>query len=187
MKLTNNQIAKQLALKQYHDELNSRPEFIEKRKMVQEMWSSDDAALCGFAANLLLENELLSKENGNLVERLNKILLHSNDFFNDEKFSLRMKQVFAHKILEIMPENTAALVYSQKVKFERAASKRGRNAANALHNKPGGSREKQASIREAWASGKYNSRDICAEQECAALKMSFSAARKALRGTPKPT
>ena len=51
-------------------------------------------------------------------------------------------------------------------------------AANARHNQPGGSRDKQRQIREIWATGKYSSRDICAEEECAALGMSFSAARK---------
>ncbi|WNL47911.1 hypothetical protein RKE25_09895 [Dyella sp. BiH032] len=60
------------------------------------------------------------------------------------------------------------------------------NAANAKHNAPDGSRSRQDAIRRAWASGKYSSRDICAEQECAALGMSFSAARKALRNTPDP-
>ena len=64
------------------------------------------------------------------------------------------------------------------------SAKRG---ADALHNKPGGSREKQAAIKAAWASGKYTSRDICADEECNALGMSFSAARKALRNTPDPT
>ena len=61
-----------------------------------------------------------------------------------------------------------------------------RTAANARHDQPGGSRDKQRQMREIWASGKYQSRDICAEQECAALGMSFSAARKALR-TKRPT
>ncbi|MGH6796530.1 MAG: hypothetical protein ACREDH_15345 [Methylocella sp.] len=54
-------------------------------------------------------------------------------------------------------------------------------AANARHSQPGGSRDKQRQIREIWATGKYSSRDLCAEEECAALGMSFSAARKALR------
>lgn len=62
-----------------------------------------------------------------------------------------------------------------------------RKRANRLHDKPGGSREKRAAISAAWATGKYSSRDICAEQESAALGMSFSAARKALRNTPDPT
>jgi hypothetical protein len=59
-------------------------------------------------------------------------------------------------------------------------------AANARHNQPGGSRDKQRQIREIWATGKYSSRDLCAEEECAALGMSFSAARKALTNAPKP-
>ena len=61
-----------------------------------------------------------------------------------------------------------------------------RLAADVRHSMPGGSREKRRQIITAWASGKYSSRDICAEQECAALGMSFSTARKALRGTPEP-
>jgi hypothetical protein len=60
-------------------------------------------------------------------------------------------------------------------------------AANARHNRPGGSRGKQRQIREIWATGKYSSRDICADEECAALGMSFSAARKALTNAPVPS
>jgi len=74
--------------------------------------------------------------------------------------------------------------YDELVTSIRASDARRR--ANLLHDKPGGSRDKRSRIREIWASGKYSSRDICAEQECAALNMSFSAARKALRGTPDP-
>ena len=36
-------------------------------------------------------------------------------------------------------------------------------AANARHNQPGGSRDKQRQIREIWATGKYSSRDLCAQ------------------------
>ena len=59
-------------------------------------------------------------------------------------------------------------------------------AANARHDRPGGSRDKQRQMREIWASGKYSSRDLCAEEECAALEMSYAAARKALKNTPDP-
>jgi hypothetical protein len=62
-----------------------------------------------------------------------------------------------------------------------------KRAADVRHSKPGGSREKRDQIRQIWASGKYSSRDICAEQECASLNMSFASARKALRNTPNPT
>ena len=61
-----------------------------------------------------------------------------------------------------------------------------KNAAITKHSKPGGSYEKQRQIKEIWATGKYTTRDLCAEQECAALDMSFSTARKALRNTPEP-
>jgi len=61
-----------------------------------------------------------------------------------------------------------------------------RAAANARHNQPGGSRDKQKQIREIWATGKYSSRNICAEQECAALEMSFTAARNALKNMADP-
>lgn len=59
-------------------------------------------------------------------------------------------------------------------------------AAEANHSKQGGSREKRKKIQDIWATGKYSSRSICAEQECAALGMSFDTARKALRNTPDP-
>ncbi len=77
-------------------------------------------------------------------------------------------------------EGDAAAVIA-KVRSESAKA-----AAEAKHEREGGSRWKRQRIREIWASGKYSSRDICAEQEAAELGMSFSTARKALRGTPDP-
>ncbi|WP_155639773.1 hypothetical protein [Burkholderia cepacia] len=71
--------------------------------------------------------------------------------------------------------------------LQREVSDSARRAANAKHRKPGGSLEKRAQLRAIWASGKYTSRTICAEQECGALGMSFDTARKALRNTPDPT
>ena len=71
--------------------------------------------------------------------------------------------------------------------IQREISDSARRAANAKHRKPGGSHDKRAQLRAIWASGKYTSRTICAEQECAALGMSFDTARKALRNTPNPT
>ena len=75
------------------------------------------------------------------------------------------------------PEQTAKLARMSLAKL----------GAEALHSKPGGSREKKEKVRNIWASGKYTSRDICAEQECAALNWSYSAARRALRNTPDVT
>jgi len=61
-----------------------------------------------------------------------------------------------------------------------------RAAANALHDKPGGSRSRKTELQNIWASGKYSDRNACAEQECGALRMAFSTARKALANTPDP-
>jgi hypothetical protein len=61
-----------------------------------------------------------------------------------------------------------------------------RAAANARHDKPGGSRDKKRQIRELWASGKYANRNLCAEEEHEAIGMSYAIARKALVNTPNP-
>ncbi len=66
---------------------------------------------------------------------------------------------------------------------QKQMAKAGADAKDVLT----GQQAKRQEIREIWASGKYSARDICAEQEFAALGMSFSTARKALRGTPDPT
>lgn len=65
-----------------------------------------------------------------------------------------------------------------------------RKAAKALHalNVLNGAsfEERRISLINTWLSGSYKSRDLCAQQECSALGMSFSSARKALRNTPNP-
>ena len=84
--------------------------------------------------------------------------------------------------------NSLTEVFAEVVTLQKAQKvNKAKKAANAKHNAPGGSRDKQKAIQIAWASGNFTSRDICAEQEGAALGMSFSAARKALRNTPDPT
>jgi len=101
-------------------------------------------------------------------------------------------QLVKHKGLDEIKDLEAKVIAAQRF-YEGALAGRdaqkkigARNAANTRHSKVGGSREKAQQIRTIWASGKYSSRDLCAEQECAALGMSFSAARKALRNTPDP-
>lgn len=65
-------------------------------------------------------------------------------------------------------------------------SQQAKIAADARHGKPGGSRDVQEQMRAIWASGRYTSRDRCAEEECGALGISYSTARKALRNTDEP-
>lgn len=89
-----------------------------------------------------------------------------------------------------------ALTYAQKLKLrvqlspeEMAKAIRvaaAKKAADDRHGKPGGTRSKRDQILQRWMSGKYSSRDHCAEQECAAIGISFSTARKSLRNAPNP-
>ena len=85
-------------------------------------------------------------------------------------------------VLNMHPVNALTLAHLVHLERTRTA----RKGADGKHNKPGGSREKQEKIRAIWAKGNFTSRDRCAEEECAGLGMTFSAARKALRNTPKP-
>lgn len=69
---------------------------------------------------------------------------------------------------------------------KNAATIRARRAATARHNRPDSRKMEVEAARtellKIWLSGKYSSRDVCAEQESAALNISFSTARKFLRG-----
>ncbi len=85
----------------------------------------------------------------------------------------------AHEITTQMFEKLMQDMLARDARSSQAAQK----AAKARH---ADSRQRQELIREIWATGKYSSRDVCAEQECADLGMSFSTARKALRNTPAP-
>lgn len=76
---------------------------------------------------------------------------------------------------------------SLKKEAAAQASAKGAHAARKRHSQPGGSDAKREAIRKAWATGKFSSRDACAEQESAALGMSFSTARRHLRGTEDPS
>lgn len=100
-----------------------------------------------------------------------------------------MKENFAdwHEHVNNNPPSSMAIAQLILLAEESYKSRRGKIAADAKHSKAGGSRDKAADICKIWASGKYQSRDLCAEQECAALGMSFSTARKALRNTPNPS
>jgi len=67
-------------------------------------------------------------------------------------------------------------------------SKSGSHAVNIRHKKfKAENKAREEEIREIWASGKYSTRDICAEEEYNGLGFSsFKSARKALTNTPNP-
>ena len=83
-------------------------------------------------------------------------------------------------------EHQKWIKYCQKKDKERKThklSEQGKKGAAVKHKT---TNEAKNELKEIWASGKYTSRDVCAEQECAGLNLSFSTARKALRNTPDP-
>jgi len=88
--------------------------------------------------------------------------------------------------LEKHPPSPEVLAVLMLIAVGDANSARSSKSANKRHDKPGGSRDKKKQILDIWAKGKYSSKDICAEQECAVLKVSFSKARKDLRNVPDP-
>lgn len=100
-----------------------------------------------------------------------RTLIESHEHALDEQIRIAMQSI-----------NSALMMGAQLDRSKRAS-----HAANARHSQQGGSRETRDKIRKIWMSGKYTSRDRCAEEECGALGISFSAARKALRNTPDPT
>lgn len=104
------------------------------------------------------------------------------DVFEDQEKKTNNLIDTAQLALEIAEANIL-----RRAHLQVQASKRAKKAAEERHGQPGGSRENREKIQAIWAEGKYTSRDSCAEQEGAALGMSVSTARKALRGTPDPT
>lgn len=161
--------------------LDEHKQLIKERKL-----SYDD--LLDVAACYAADYELCEFEN----ESLKKLLDAQEKLLSAQQEIGKIKEA-KHKELSEISElhelaTTTRRFLEGQIKGRDAQKKiHGVNAANGRHSKPGGSRDRQQQMRALWASGKYSSRDICAEQECAALGMSFSSARKALRGTPNPT
>ncbi|MGH8125977.1 MAG: hypothetical protein ACREPK_09050 [Rhodanobacteraceae bacterium] len=83
----------------------------------------------------------------------------------------------------ILLQAAIAVVRAQQV----MASDAGKKNLDTRHAAHGGSRDKAKAIREVWASGKFSSHSVCAEQEAAALGMSYDTAIKALRNAPDPS
>jgi hypothetical protein len=64
--------------------------------------------------------------------------------------------------------------------FLSEIGKRGADARHANH------REARNELQRIWATGKYSTKQVCAEEEHQALGIGFDTARKALRGAPNP-
>ena len=134
---------KESRLKERAEEMDRDPEYMKMRTFLLEVFNSTDEALCRFTAHLMVSEDRLSEENKRLVEILNRNSFHSG-ILSDAKTPARLKEVVASKLLEHCPDDPAALIYvNQSTKIAEKASYRGKAAANALHSRPGGSREKR--------------------------------------------
>lgn len=158
----------------------------------QGLFSNDPTALKELLASSWADTTLLEKDNEELLTRLKEhrlaVRMYSSECDTDARTGEKFNNTTMRKnFIRLLADNgnLAAQAIEKGLRLDRVA--KGKQLADAKHNRPGGSREKQQLIRKIWASGKYTSRDRCAEEECADLKMSFSAARRALRNTPDPT
>jgi hypothetical protein len=134
-------------------------------------------------ASSWVEMEVLEKKHQDLLEMLEDSKMAIGAF---NLMPLNSKNNRFHELLKMLEEGGNETAKKLLEANKEKKSYFGLKMANALHDKENGSREKRSKIREIWATGKYSSKDLCAEQECAALEMSLSTARKALRNMPKP-
>jgi hypothetical protein len=157
----------------------------------------------------LIESTAPSERHAAVVNQLEDVLSHqeaisalanyilaAHEWGRAKRLSVEAVQDFAEdqerRVNDLADAAVAALDVAERNVRQRAgmqlqASRRAKKAAEKRHGQPGGSRENREKIQAIWAEGKYTSRDSCAEQEGAALGMSISTARKALRGTADPT
>ena len=107
----------------------------------------------------------------NSIRQIYSSRITCDSFFNDQ-----VRKDTALLIKELMQE-----IWDAKGNFRKKIASSGGIAKAAKLQKP------KDDICLAWSSGKYTSRDICAEQEYSSLGFnSFKAARNALIGTPDP-
>lgn len=148
----------------------------------------DHELLAEIAAGALLESMTLRSIFANLVHALHhreKDWLRSAEAVKNFSEAVKRSDEASEKIIRSQDEIVELFKEELSARVKEATA-RGKRAADERHDKPGGSRDKQKKMQQAWASGKYESRDRCAEEECRALDMSFAAARRALRNTPTP-
>jgi hypothetical protein len=158
----------------------SEHELIQRQAKIFERW--DQSLLAEIAAGAVMESLTLRSVFANFLHAM-----YHRDRDVGQRDEALMKWTAASDRLSRINSELAHSFEDQLRTLAQSAKARGRKAADARHNAQGGSRNRQQAMQAAWASGKYTSRDRCAEEECGALNMSFATARKALRNTPDPT
>ena len=139
------------------------------------------------AASAMTYFDLMEELNNDLIEELkttSKQIYQNTSVIETFQQLQKLKEEKEEK--ESFGKMVRLSIIATKEGMAYESKQRARHAANARHSKPGGSREKQEKIRAIWATGKYTTRERCAEEEYDALGISFTTARKALRNTPSP-
>ena len=113
------------------------------------------------------------------------VLQTHNAAFRDAALDFQSHEAAGKTLLKSKDQKIGALEGDLRTRAE-AAKSRAKKAAEARHGKEGGTRDKARKLLEIWASGKYRTRELCAEEEARALGMSFSTARKVLQNAPRP-
>ncbi len=116
--------------------------------------------------------ELAAKEQ--LYAKLDELL--------ESAFDEGLKTGFENAVeqLRALSERQVIEALDDGVAFQKARSHR--VGADVLHNRPGGSREKARLVLEMWQSGKYGSKDECAEAAERLHGVVFQTARNNLKG-----
>lgn len=170
------------------------PEF-ESRELIRQKLKDKYCTydeLLDFAAEQVSWNELIEFENATR-KRMSESALMCLNFHREAFEKLNAIHNKAHELSEVeLLAVEAAASLEEKIAFfdggeareKTAITEKAKFAAAQRHKR---TNEAKAEIVKIWSSGKYSSRDRCAEEECAALDLAFSTARKALIGTPEPT
>lgn len=153
----------------------------------------------GELVGMIAHIDILRHEQGKLIDSLSKRLVATTAVADAAIESLRgdgraipyelaeaYMAVTANAQSKIAKQNREHIQHSITVGVKEQRKAQARKGADTVHNKAGGSRDRKAQAQAIWAEGNYTSRDICAEQECAALGVTFKTFRDYLIGTPNP-
>lgn len=126
------------------------------------------------AINVLLEALRTAANHQDMTSEIKEVVDALIIVIEDRKLFEYDLEAIMNPLIEIVEKDTK--------------SKSGTHAVNMRHKKfKAENKPREEEIREIWASGKYSTRDICAEEEYNGLGFSsFKSARKALTNTPNP-
>ena len=121
-----------------------------------------------------------------------KDIVSINHQYNNDDADVALEelviQLDINKLNAITTQNKPMIMLDQFVQQRLATERKikAKKAANARHRQPGGSHEKKQELLGQWASGKYRSRNQCAEKVAPQIGLSCSTARKLLANVPDP-